>query len=344
MAGIRQRTNGAWEFKFQKKGVLPSPVYFTFSTLEEGKAYEAVAEELLARGVVPAEMGEASLDTLQHLFDAYELSGMATKSDREMFPLVGKLVGGTDLKLVNYDWTEKWARKLAVSFSPSSIKKRMEFLGRALAWGIRTDRLSLQNNPVKQLPKGYATKDVPKERLWAGERDRRLEPTEEGAIRKTLVKKEEGLLFDMALETAMRLREMFTLTVGQIDIERRTIFLDRTKNGSKRQVPISSVLVKILPEFLEGKEAEALVFPFWNGKEPASAATNRLSHLFATRFEKAGCPDLRFHDLRHEATSRIYERTTLTDLEVASITGHSDLRMLQRYANLRASTLVNRLW
>ena len=84
---------------------------------------------------------------------------------------------------------------------------------------------------------GYGTKGVDKEKLWAGERDRRLEPSEEGAIRKTLIKKEEGLLFDMALETAMRMREMFTLTVGQIDLEQRTIFLDKTKSINTQPRP-----------------------------------------------------------------------------------------------------------
>ena len=60
---------------------------------------------------------------------------------------------------------------------------------------------------------------------WAGQRDRRLEvreivlgektyQTEEGAIRSVLADKNETLLFDMALETAMRLREMYTLKVG----------------------------------------------------------------------------------------------------------------------------------
>ena len=50
----------------------------------------------------------------------------------------------------------------------------------------------------------------------------------------------------MALEKAMRLREMYTLEMGQISLEKRTIFLHKTKNGSKRQVPISSVLFKLL--------------------------------------------------------------------------------------------------
>ena len=50
----------------------------------------------------------------------------------------------------------------------------------------------------------------------------------------------------MAFEKAMRLREMYTLEMGQISLEKRTIFLHKTKNGSKRQVPISSVLFKLL--------------------------------------------------------------------------------------------------
>lgn len=47
------------------------------------------------------------------------------------------------------------------------------------------------------------------------------------------------LLFDLAIETAMRMSEMFTLTLDQIDLDRRTIFLERTTNGDNRQVPLS---------------------------------------------------------------------------------------------------------
>ena len=54
------------------------------------------------------------------------------------------------------------------------------------------------------------------------------------------------LLTTLALETAMRMREMYTVEKEQIDLPRRTVFLDRTKNGSKRQVPLSSVAVEIL--------------------------------------------------------------------------------------------------
>ena len=58
--------------------------------------------------------------------------------------------------------------------------------------------------------------------------------------------------------------------------------------------------------------------------------------------DRAGITDLRFHDLRHTATTRLFERG-LGIMEVASITGHEDLKMLKRYTHLRAEDLVERL-
>jgi integrase len=59
--------------------------------------------------------------------------------------------------------------------------------------------------------------------------------------------------------------------------------------------------------------------------------------------KRAGCNDLRFHDLRHEATARFFERTILQTMEIALITGHTELKTLQRYANLRPALLASKL-
>ena len=85
---------------------------------------------------------------------------------------------------------------------------------------------------------------------------------------------------------------------------------------------------------------------WWTGGDRIQKArvSHRLSHRFAKRFEQAGCPDFRFHDLRHTAVCRLYERTTLSDLEISKITGHKTFRMLARYANLRGSDLAAKLW
>ncbi len=66
------------------------------------------------------------------------------------------------------------------------------------------------------------------------------------------------------------------------------------------------------------------------------------SRCFLWACREAGIEDFRFHDLRHEATSRLLERG-LNQMEVASITGHRDLRMLKRYTHLRPETLPERL-
>jgi integrase len=69
-----------------------------------------------------------------------------------------------------------------------------------------------------------------------------------------------------------------------------------------------------------------------------------VSRLFKTIFVEAKVAGFKFHDLRHEATCRLYEKTSLSDVLIAKITGHKDLRMLKRYASLRGSELALRLW
>ena len=67
-----------------------------------------------------------------------------------------------------------------------------------------------------------------------------------------------------------------------------------------------------------------------------------LRGLWLRACKRAKIEDFRFHDLRHEATSRFFEKR-LNVMEVAAITGHKDLRMLQRYTHLRAEDLAVKL-
>jgi integrase len=167
-------------------------------------------------------------------------------------------------------------------------------------------------------------------------------------------------LFDLAIESAMRMAEMYTLSHDQVDIKGRTIFLDKTKNGDKRQVPMTSVAIAAYKQYVKhvkdggrGMEGAAdempkgQVFPFWDGdfsEDSLNRATAKVSAQFGRIFDAAGCPDFVFHDLRHEATSRLFERTNLSDVEIGKITGHKSVAMLMRYANLRGSLLATRLW
>jgi integrase len=67
----------------------------------------------------------------------------------------------------------------------------------------------------------------------------------------------------------------------------------------------------------------------------------------AALFEQIDASDpflknLRFHDLRHEAASRLFEKG-LGIMEVASMTGHKSLSMLKRYTHIEAEKLAKKL-
>src|SRR5215472_18106296 len=57
---------------------------------------------------------------------------------------------------------------------------------------------------------------------------------------------------------------------------------------------------------------------------------------------RAGVLELRFHDLRHEAVSRFFEKG-LNVPEVAMISGHRDLRMLFRYTHPKPEEVAAKL-
>lgn len=370
MATKRKR-GPSWEYIIRRKGVLPRPISLTFSSEAEGDAYVARVEAMLDRGIVPPEFEEKGQapKTLADAIRAYHKAVHVPATDGALLGVVLERYGAEKLTAISYAWTEAWVAgmKREHNLAPSTIRHYVGATARALDWLVRKSPGVLPHNPLRLLPKRYASYSGADEAgLDAGaevrvdqSRDRRIKPGEEAAIRRILCgEKPEGrqrplalrhgdalaLLFDLALETAMRMRETFTLTVDQIDLAKKTIFLDKTKNGDKRQVPLSSVALEKLGGYLLVVEGERL-FPWWDGRpEKLKDVTAGLSQQFARVFDAAGCPDLRFHDLRHEATSRLFERTNLSDLQIAKITGHKDPRMLARYANLRGSDLAEMLW
>ncbi len=140
-----------------------------------------------------------------------------------------------------------------------------------------------------------------------------------------------GAIVRLAIETAMRQGEILGLKWADVDLRKPVAVLHDTKNGDKRVVPLSTRAVQIfegLPRHMSG-----MVFPI---------DQNAFKMRFRRCCTRAGIAGLRFHDLRHEATSRLFERG-LEMMEVASITGHKSFSMLKRYTHLHAPTLAKKL-
>lgn len=132
----------------------------------------------------------------------------------------------------------------------------------------------------------------------------------------------------------MRRGELLGLRWEHVHLAKRIVHLPVTKNGECRDVPLSHRATSTLTILLTCKQPDAeLVFPM-------SANSVRLA--FERLRTRAKMPDFHFHDLRHEAITRLFERG-LSIAEVSAISGHRELRMFQRYTHLRAIDLVSRL-
>lgn len=128
----------------------------------------------------------------------------------------------------------------------------------------------------------------------------------------------------------MRRSELASLTWKETDLKKQTVYLPKTKTDVPRTVPLSRATVnalQVLSVKHEGRifnlQAESMSQAFERACEP----------------HRANISGVRFHNLRHEATSPLFEKG-LNVMEVAAITGHKTLDMLKRYANLRTEDLA----
>lgn len=368
MSTIKQRANGTFQLRVSNK-LLPKPLYATFDSYEQAQAYGTQLEGLLAQGVVPTSLLERTktgheIWTVSRCISEYLRHNSVPVSDVKLLDTLRPLLANAATGHLNYDWAEAWVRKMKreQNLAPSTIRHRHGALARCFDWMVRKHPGVMAQNPLRLLKRGFATytEEDGKHVIAAGrkpkvdiERDRRLDPDEEMRIMRILdPMPDEKTIFILALESAMRMRECYTLDIDQVSLKKKTIHLDRTKNGDSRQVPLSSVAATLLGDYME-QQAEVIrqrkrrLFPFWNGRldeRTLDTTTSDLSRTFRIIFSQAQVVDLHFHDIRHEATCRLYEKTKLSDVLIAKITGHRNLRMLQRYASLRGSDLAAHLW
>ena len=139
-------------------------------------------------------------------------------------------------------------------------------------------------------------------------------------------------LLRFAVETAMRRGELLALRWDDIDPETRLLHIPKTKNGRPRTIPLTPAAIAVLAS-LERTEEGALVFPI---------TPSALAQCWRRLIRRAGLKDISFHDLRHEAVSRLFE-LGLSMPEVALISGHRDHRMLMHYTHLQPQTVGAKL-
>jgi len=139
----------------------------------------------------------------------------------------------------------------------------------------------------------------------------------------------------IALETCLRQSELAGLTWDRVklDVEHPYADLLKTRNDRARRVPLSRRAVA----------AFRMLKPRKTGKVLPVETGRGIAHAFRDAAPEDAFPGLRWHGLRHEGTSRLFEHTDLRDTEIMAITDHLRPEMLTRYPHLRADRLGARL-
>jgi len=156
-------------------------------------------------------------------------------------------------------------------------------------------------------------------------RERRLNDNEAKYILNHQFKnKNMNNIIELAIETGMRRSEILSITNN--DIKDNCIYLSDTKNNSPRKIPLTKKVKEIINKSIL----------------PYSISSNAVRLSWYRMTKRAGIVDLHFHDLRHEAISRFFEKG-LSIPEVSLISGHKDVRQLMRYTHLKINNLIDKL-
>lgn len=363
MASIRKKTRESgesYEVRIHRAGV--PAMSKSFPTLAKAREWANHIESKIDRGervnrkAATVSMTEACSDFLEH-YRPRNKSGQITPGQRQLVEAIAYDFEEFSVSKITHDVIQKWMDlmltknistpakrkkfhpyyngKKARTYSDSTVRKHYFALKQILEWHSIREKYPLDESL-------FRNQNIPPP--WAGKRKRRLESGEleklkNAASKGYSLKEELILIIDFAIATAARAQEILKAKWSDVNEKGRAwnIPPENVKTSTYRQVPLSKKALEVLEKMKKfNKDGEEKIFWMWKDSSTLSKSFRRLCH-------RASIDNFRFHDLRHEATSRIFETTNLSDAEIMSITGHTNIQTLIGYAHLRASHLAAQL-
>jgi integrase len=380
MPTIRKRGQYQWEAQVRRRGYPAQSKTFTTKAEAEAWA-SMIESEMSRGVWVSRNEAEATMlyEALKRYEEEISLSKKGAAQEASVLKICQAAdlakrplatIRSADIAKLRDEWLK--------DYKPATVLRRLAVLSHVFNVARKEWGMESLSNPVelvrKPQPNNARTRrialcesaeDVPNAGDAESERG-----AQDGELERVVTASNSALLpaiIWLAVETAMRRGEIVALQWEHVDLKRRVAHLPATKNGNARDVPLSPRAVKVLQALKDDhndlrdtpKDApthgvvgtdEGRVF-----KIRADAVTRAFERTVARARELylAECrltgqrpngkflTDLRFHDLRHEATSRLASIFPMHEL--TKITGHKDPRMLMRYYHPRAEDLAKRL-
>lgn len=303
----------------------------TFETKADAEKWARLVESEMDRGIFVSRT-EAENTTLKEALERYlnevtpgkkgarqETARINAWIDHKLSSRTLAAVRGADMAKYRDDQRKAGKAENTIRLSMAIISHLYKIA--STEWGI--EGLS---NPVAKIAKAGGSK----------ERTRRFEDDEESRLLKALDEHCRNPFIkpavQFAIETAMRQGEIIKMRWEHVNLSRSTLLVPDRKNDQTDTIPLfpaAKAILESLPRNLSGK-----VF---------DVSQDALSRAFTSACKNANpkIEDLHFHDLRHEATSRLFEMGMQIQ-EVRKITGHKTLSQLMRYTHVRAEDLLKK--
>jgi len=325
VATIRKR-GISWQAQVRRDG-YPA-ISKSFSTKADALSWAREKERAIERAELPIAAKQAGSVTVGDLLTRYvETVTPAKRGARfersRINTLLAHQIAQASLSKLSPAMVARYRDDRMAVVSGDSVRRELTILRHCLSLAKREWDAPLSSNPVLSITLPEPSRA----------RDQRLEADAGQKLRAAIGSAHAWYLLpviELAIETGMRRGELLSLLWSNVSLERRTAHLPLTKNGHARTVALTPKAIEVLKE-LPRKDARVI---------PASGNAVRLA--WERLRERAGVPELRFHDLRHEAVSRFFEMG-LTVPEVALMSGHRDTRMLMRYTHLRPEAVAEKL-
>ena len=335
----------AWQALIRRRG-YPQQTR-TFDSKAEALEWAQDIEHEMSRGAF-IDRSQSDSTTLQDLLDQYEKE--VTPGKRGSIKEVSRIgvlkkqaIAQMRIPVITGKAMSKHKTERLKQVSPATFNRELNVLSHVFTVAQKEWHLHLPwGNPVALVRRPRAD----------DKRERRFSPNEEKWLLAAAdIDQGEpiGAIIRLAMETAMRRGEIAAMRWEHADRKSRVLLVPETKTGTPRRVPLSSRALAVLDGLsrrIDGRvwsvHADSITRAFDRTVKRARDSYEDECKAARQKPDEALLRDLRFHDLRHEATSRLFEKG-LNPMEVAAITGHKTLQMLKRYTHLRAEDLVERL-
>jgi integrase len=322
MPTIRKR-GAKWQVQIRRMG--HRPISRSFHVLKDAEAWARHVEIQADRGELPPDRKVLDAITLGELVERYRDTVSVKKRgcDVERLVLTAFLrhpICRRRLSEIRAEDFASYRDERLKTVKASTLKRQFAVLHNMFELARDEWELPLRENPLDKV----RLKSAPynrERRLKDGELDRLLAAAK--SCRSRLI----APIVRLAVETGMRRSEILNLRWEQVQRGESALLIPHAKNGHSRAIPLTAAMSEILNNVAQ---TDARVFPI---------SGNAFRLAWQRLRSRAAANDLHFHDLRHEAISRFFEKG-LNVPEVALISGHRDPRMLFRYTHpVRAEIL-----